>query len=351
MARLFRAIAICLILVCGSTSVALAQSDPCKAIKSGIQANEVGGLPLGYSAANCKWEPTLSYTCVIYVCPTPSAATEVQSRCPNCGRPIGLSTGNIYIEETDVRIPGLSGGLMLNRTWNSLWPATQSASQIGMFGMNWRSTYEERIFMGSDNFVKYSRNDGSFWSFEGGGSLNVIAPSNVTATMTANAQATQWTLAFQNGEQRIFNATSGSLTAIVDRNGNTTQLSYDGLNRLVTVVDPGGRHLYFNYGSNSSYLVTSVTSDFGISLSYTYDSNSRLTQVTYPDQTTLSFAFDSNSMITTVTDANGKVLESHTYDACGRGLSSSRAGGVESVGVSYSQPCMTPPSNVVRYFE
>lgn len=261
--------------------------------------------------------------------------SETRGECPNCSKPISLSSGNTSIEETDVRIPGLSGGLSLSRTWNSIWPPTQVAFQTGLFGPNWRSTYEERIFVGGDNYVKYARSDGSFWSFVGGGTLTVIAPSNVTGTLTTNSGNTEWILTFQNGEQRIFSYTSGSLTAIIDRNGNTTQLSYDSLNRLVTVADPGGRHLYFGYANNSSYLVTTVTTDVGLSLSYTYDSQGRLTQVTEPDQTTLSYQYDAGSRITAVIDSNGKVLESHTYDYCGRGLSGARAGGVESVSLSY----------------
>jgi YD repeat-containing protein len=104
---------------------------------------------------------------------------------------------------------------------------------------------------------------------------------------------------------------------------------------LTTVTDPGGRHLYFNYASDTSYLVSSVSSDVGVSLSYTYDSQGRLIQVTKPDLTTESFAYDSNSRIITVTDSAGKVLESHTYDSEGRGLTSSRANGVEAITVSY----------------
>ena len=253
------------------------------------------------------------------------------------GAPISLIDGNTYIEETDVRIPGLSGGLSLLRTWISKWPSILASSQAGLFGPNWRSTYEERVFVGSDNYVKYTRSDGSFWSFAcpSWNSCSLVAPANAKATLVLNSSYTNWTLTFQNGEQRIFSHLSGSLTAIVDRNGNATQLTYDSLNRLTTVADPGGRHLYFNYANNSSYLVTGVTSDVGISLSYAYDSQGRLIQVTNPDLSTLNFAFDSNSLITAVTDSAGKILESHTYDSQGRGLTSSRANGVESVTVSY----------------
>jgi YD repeat-containing protein len=246
-----------------------------------------------------------------------------------------LSSGNTFIRQADVRIPGLSGGLTLARTWNSVWPAL-IVSSVGLFGPNWRSTYEERVFVGPDNYIKYSRSDGLLWSFAyAGGTYAPVAPGNATATLALDSTFTYWTLTFQNGEKRIFNYLGGYLIAIVDRNGNTTQVSYDSINRLATVTDPAGRHLYFGYANNSSYLVTSVTSDVGLSLTYAYDSQSRLSQVTYPDQTYVTFQYDSNSMITAVLDSAGKVLESHTYDSKGRGLTSSRAGGVEAVTVTY----------------
>jgi YD repeat-containing protein len=268
-------------------------------------------------------------------CPVGAGPAEDQKQCPNCGSPISLATGNTYIAQTDVRLPGISNGLSLVRTWNSVWPATQSALQTGLFGPNWRSTYEERVFTGSDGYQKYARGDGSFWTFGTGSPAKVVAPANVTATLVQGA--TYWTITFQNGEQRQFSIASGSLTSIIDRNGNTTQLTYDGSNRLVTVTDPASRHLYFGYGSGSSFLVTSVTSDVGLTLSYSYDTQGRLSVVTKPDTTTLSFTYNAQSLIASVLDANGVVLESHTYDSNGRGLTSSRATGVEAVSITYPQ--------------
>jgi YD repeat-containing protein len=160
----------------------------------------------------------------------------------------------------------------------------------------------------------------------------VAAPANVAATLVQGT--TNWTLTFQNGEQRLFNIASTQLVAIIDRNGNTTQLSYDSLNRLTTVTDPASRHLYFGYGSGIN-LVTSVTSDFGESVSYSYDSLGRLSQVTESDASTLSFQYDSNSFISAVLDSNNKILEAHTYDSSGRGLTSTRANGVDAVTISY----------------
>ena len=264
-------------------------------------------------------------------------------QCPSCahvGSPVDLATGDTFIAETDVNLPGLGGGLSLSRTWNSI--SFEGTAPLGMFGLRWTSNFEESVFVGSDGFMKYLRADGGIWSFgySGQGSNGpiyaVVGPANKTATLTETT--TKWTLVFESGEQRVFDLTTGKLLSIADRNGNTTTLSYDASYRVVTVTDPASRHLYFTYASPSSFLATGVSSDFGVSLSYSYDQMGRLTQVTKPDSTTVSFQYDSNGYISSVLDNNGKVLESHTYDSSGKGLTSSRAGGAEGITVSYPQP-------------
>jgi YD repeat-containing protein len=86
-------------------------------------------------------------------------------------------------------------------------------------------------------------------------------------------------------------------------------------------------------------LVTQVTSNpaAGLSLTYTYDTSTppRLVKVTKPDNTFMTFEYASHSLVSAVKDIQGKILESHTYDDFGRGLTSSRAGGVESITVTY----------------
>jgi YD repeat-containing protein len=205
-----------------------------------------------------------------------------------------------------------------------------STWQTGMFGPNWRSTYEERINQDVTN-PGYVKSDGSLWYFGGTGtSFTLKSPANATASLTNDG--TYWTLTFQNGEKRIFSYVSGSLLQIVDRNGNTTQLTYNGSNQLTTVTDAASRHLYFTYTGS---VVTSVTSDFGVSLSYIYDGSGRLSTVTKPDGSSWNFTYNSASLISSVKDGSGIVLESHTYDSAGRGLTSSQAGGVNAVTVSY----------------
>jgi YD repeat-containing protein len=319
---------------------------------------ELGNAEATYGPANCTftltpydWYGYCSISGYFSGCvpaPPPEAPQETApgpQSCPTCvgGKPINFTNGNVYIEQTDVKLPGLGPSLTLERTWNSMWPQSQSGINVGLFGPSWRSTYEERILVSfspgpiSVAYYKYARAQGNFWTFVNYGrgstdSNHPIAPSNEQATLGSYPQ---WTLTFGNGEKRLFDITSGNLTDIIDRNGNDTHLTYDSAGRLVTVTDPASRHLYFGYGSNTSRLVTSVTSDVGLTLSYAYDAQGRLTQVTNPDLTTLTYTYDANSMITSVTDSNGKVLESHTYGANGLGLTSTRALGADAITVSY----------------
>jgi hypothetical protein len=169
MNRIVNGLIVFAIITCGSGISASAQVDPCKWWATGV----VQPFPAGYSSATCFYAiySFNSYACYSYSCPPPAAKIETCPTCPHGGSPISLVSGNTFIEENDVNVPGLSNGLKLTRIWISKWPSTQTAFQTGLFGLNWRSTYEERIFMGSDNYVKYARSDGSFWSFGGAGSL------------------------------------------------------------------------------------------------------------------------------------------------------------------------------------
>jgi YD repeat-containing protein len=211
--------------------------------------------------------------------------------------------------------------------------------------MGWRSNIDESVYVGGDGLIKYARGDGSIWSYgwssytpEGDGSVYYPAgPRNADSTLQVDA--TKWTLTLKNGDKKVFDRTSGILLSLVDRNGNTTLLSYDSTNHRITVTDPASRHLVLTYSAVSVgnfyvVLVSSVTSDFGVSLSYQYDSIGHLVKVTKPDNTFVTFEYGAGDFITAVKDSDGKVLESHTYDWSGRGLTSSRAGGVDSLSVS-----------------
>ncbi|MGA9059562.1 MAG: DUF6531 domain-containing protein [Terriglobia bacterium] len=265
--------------------------------------------------------------------------TDHGDPCAKTGSPINLTNGNVWVQQRDHSVPGLGGGLELVRTWNSLFGSTAPLNNSGMFGLYWISTYEESLTgPDSNGYLTYWRGDGSSWSFYYNSALNsysLASPPNVRAQLVHNPVTGGWNLTVADGTQRVFNG-QNLLSAIIDRNNNQTTINYDSSNRITSVASPGGGALSFTYGdSNHPSQATKVQDSVGTIATYTYDSSSRLTLVSYPDGSALNFTYDTNSMILSVTDSQGKLLEAHTYDAQNRGLTSTRANGVDSVSLSY----------------
>ncbi|HZQ21445.1 MAG TPA: DUF6531 domain-containing protein [Terriglobales bacterium] len=178
--------------------------------------------------------------------------------------PISLATGNTTIEQRDVSLPGLGGGLRLVRTWNSIWPSTQLANQVGLFGPHWRSNFEESVFTGSDG-------------------------------------------------------TMSNLTSITDANNNVTTFEYDAFGRVTKTTFPSGNIETYSYDANNN-LITK-TDRKNQTITYTYDLANRLTAKTYPDSTSVAYTYDKASRLTQVTDPTGTY--SFTFDNMGRLISTS----------------------------
>lgn len=259
---------------------------------------------------------------------------------PNAyGAPINVTNGNVWVQQRDYSVPGLGGGLGLVRTWNSLFGGTVPPSYAGRFGFYWLSTYEESLTgPDSNGYLTYWRGDGSSWWFYYNPSLNsytLASPPNVRAQLVLNPNS-GFTLTLPDHSQRVFNG-QNFLAAIIDRNGNQTTIAYDSLYRITSVTSPGGSSLRFTYSdSNNPYQATAVQDTVGTVATYNYDISSRLTVVSYPDGSALNFTYDpASSMLMSATDSQGKLIEAHTYDAQNRGLTSTRANGVDSVSLSY----------------
>jgi YD repeat-containing protein len=285
--------------------------------------------------------PTTSV--LLTVIPAPGNAVNPAgvgpTSCPlSCGNPVNISNGNVWIRQRDFSVPGLGGGLDLTRTWNSLRDLAGPPDSPGMFGLGWQSTYEEQLLLVDSQTLQYWRSDGGAWTFTYNSTLNsysLASPPDVRAQLVQNPATGTFTITLADGTQRLFNA-QNQLAAIIDRNGNQTTLAYDSSYRLASVTSPGGSTLTFSYNDpNNLMQATSAQDAVGTVATYSYDSVSRLTNVTYPDGSALNFTFDANLNIATVTDNQGKLIESHTYDAQGRGLTSTRAYGVDSVSLTY----------------
>jgi len=268
-----------------------------------------------------------------YVCP-----------CGQGGKPVDFSSGLKIEEMTDISIGGARGGLELTRTWtNNLAVNCANCS----FGIGTTHNYGIRLS----------------GSFEDGGAGRVIRPGEVTGKLfgflrkesdgslvfTATASMVQvgdelrklsngsFEYKYRNGDKMRFDS-AGRLTAMVDRNGNTTTLSYVG-NNLMSVTDAVGRSLIFQY--NGSH-ITKVTDPLSREWKYEYDGRGRLAIVTDPLNYTTKYEYDNFFRLTSVTDKRDIVVKKVTYDDAGRVIEQKFAdGGFERYSYSLSGPTIT----------
>src|SRR5205085_1079977 len=121
------------------------------------------------------------------------------------------------------------------------------------------------------------------------------------------------------------------LKSVIDRNGNTTTLTYSG-NNLTQVTDPVGRTLTFSYNAPTcaqcvSQVVAGKSGDpLQRTASYTYDSNSHLIKVTDQLGKDYQYAYLGDNL-SQVTDRRGNVVKKIVYDANGRVVSQTFADG------------------------
>jgi RHS repeat-associated protein len=233
----------------------------------------------------------------------------------NCthGDPVNCATGNLYETDTDLRVPGLNGGLTLSRSYNS--QAAVSATAPGPLGYGWTFEFGESLAVDPNSqAVTITEANGATVTFTPKAGGGYSAPPWVQAKLALNGEGAY---AYTLPNQRVFTFNgSGQLTKISDRNGNTTTLTYGTSGRLETITDPTSRKLTLAY--NSSGLIESATDPMGHVAKYGY-TGSDLASVTEPGESTArwQYKYDSSHQLTEITDGRaGKTT--NTYDATNR---------------------------------
>ncbi len=143
--------------------------------------------------------------------------------------------------------------------------------------------------------------------------------------------------------------TAGRLLTIARRGGQVLQLSYGATGLLVAVTNAFGRALGFGY-DEAGRLVAVATPD-GQTLRYGYEGvgdGARLTLVTLPDGSQRRYHYEDPrwpQALTGITDEAGLRAASFEYDAQGRAVGTTRAGGVGSYAVRYESPGSASPGS------
>jgi RHS repeat-associated protein len=233
--------------------------------------------------------------------------SEHRTTC-GAGDPVNCATGVFSHEFTDASIPGRGVPLKFSRTCSSL-----NAETDGPLGFGWTDSYNMSLaFNGETGAVTVHEEGGSTVSFFPNGSGGFTAPARVLATLVKNEDGSYTFSRYADHVQYIFSE-AGQLLREVDRNGNTTTLSYSG-GLLERVTDPSGRSLVFTYTGSH---ISTVTDPMGRTTTFSYDGQGNLASTSDSLGRSWSFAYDANHLLLSMTDPRGGVV-SNIYDGMGR---------------------------------
>jgi RHS repeat-associated protein len=267
--------------------------------------------------------------------------------CTECvGEPVKVTTGNVYLNQTDYELPGVGPAINISRAYNSQFQTT------GLFGQGWSSLYDQHLQIASATVVRFNASDGraTYFRRQNAGSPFAAVQHDFHGQLTQNANGS-FTLSMVDGSSSQFNA-AGKLTSLADRIGNQTNLSYDANGHLASITDAFGRALTVITNTNGQVL--SISDTLGTIATYTYGASNELLSVTYADNSGFNFSYDGSFRLLNVTDALSNIIESHTYDAQGRAITSEKQGGVNHYTLSYLSATETDVTDglgrVTKYF-
>jgi len=255
---------------------------------------------------------------------TPDGNPGAPDSCPtNRGpSPIDYSTGTKLETATDIAFSGARGGLSLTRIYTSDLGRRNIA---GRFGRGTKDNYDIKLtgsFLekGAGRVVLAEQGAGRLFSYAGMDATGALIFTTTATTgqlgdqvRRINSNSLEYRAA--NGEVMRFDG-SGKLVAQIDRNSNTTTLSYSGTN-LTSITDAVGRTILLSYDGQGR--VTQAKDPLGRITQYSYDTNNgMLATVTDPLGNVTRYGYDGNGQMTTITDPRGNLAKQITYDATGK---------------------------------
>ena len=267
--------------------------------------------------------------------PSPSDSCPV----PRTGDPVDLATGVKIEQMTDVSFGGARGGIALRRIYTS---ELARNCDTCPFGRGWTHSYAIRLagsFQqgGAGRVVFPEQVIGRLFSYartdpDGALVFSTIATSGQLGDVVRKLTDGTFEYRYADGSLMRFDI-SGRLSSLVDRNANTTTLTYTGQN-LIRITDPVGRSLVLDY--DSSNRIIRATDPISRSWAYTYEGTpgvpgpNGLTRVTDPLGNSMRYDYVAGGKLSKITDKRGIVTKQITYDSNGRVIEQRFAdGGIE----------------------
>ena len=297
----------------------------------------MSALPLIPKSLRSLWLPVLFSFLLL---PGAIEATNIGADPPNPSASCGCGSSRIPVRQrsdTSTSISRTEGNLVeqvpisttqsatgptisLTGTYNSYNADGSRANVDTVMGYGWTHSYNIFLFTqfgamfrydGTGRVTKYGLGPGGTFVAANGYFETLVKNSSTTFTLT---QKDQTVYTFMTVTATPFSVAGPvwRLTKIVDRNGNTTTLTYSGGN-LTGVTDTYGRTTTFTYNSHAK--VQSINDPAGRTTTFQYDSTGhKLTQVTDPNSNSIQYSYNSLYQLTSKTDKAGRTF-TYTYSA------------------------------------
>ncbi|MFE0803998.1 RHS repeat-associated core domain-containing protein [Streptomyces sp. NPDC058812] len=251
-----------------------------------------------------------------------------------CGDPVDVATGAMYLDQTDLELPGVLPLAFTRR-------AASNYRCGWWFGPSWASTLDQRLETTDDGLV-FVTEDG----------MLLVYPDSSATSARCPTQGPRWPLSeLDGGGYEVHDPESGNtrtfgpvvnglapLVSITDRNGNSITVEYgpDGTPqgmrhsggyrllfdvaddrvtalRLTDAADDGTSHAVKHFTYTDGHL-TGIAGSSGAPVRLSYDTRSRITTWTDTNGSSYQYAYDERDRCTAQGGDAGHVAFDFTYD-------------------------------------
>ena len=290
------------------------QANPAPSNSSGTPASPAPGF------TPVAWRPGS---------PAPSTTPAPPAKgCGMCGYNILESTVSLTMADTPVGYtpplgPSAAAQIIYNQRQDSQ-PAVFTFFNVSpKWTLNWLSYVIDDPSNPGASVARYMSGGSQYYYTGYTASTGLFTAQTNDGSRLALASQSPVTYRLQKGDgsAEVYAQSDGStgyprrvfLSEVIDPQGNTLTLNYDGQQRLVSLTDATGRQTSFSYGlASKPLLVTAITDPFGRSATLTYDSSGRLSSITDVIGITSSFTYDVNSLVNSMTTPYGTTSFSFT---------------------------------------
>jgi len=260
------------------------------------------------------------------------------------GLPINVGSGDVSttiplftVEQSPLSLP-------FTLTYHSSALSYTGVTVPEPLGKGWTHPFNQILIpVPSTNRLYHYTADGREHEYTADGPVwTASRPAEIRGTVTVDAGTSEYRLTDLAGSVTAFDQSTGRWKSTRDRWGNTVSGTYSS-GALTSVVDSAGRQVNLAYSSGRVQTIT-VPDTLSRVWSFSYGGTpSLLYSVRDPFHPSgnpwRSLGYDGGNLLSAISDDAPKLLEGHTYDTQGRGVTSYSEGGQRNyVLVEYEQP-------------